>query len=215
MSERQRVVRLAGAVLEPRSHVCAFFHNLEEQYRVLLPFVKEGIEQGERAFHLIDPRQRAEHLQRLEDTGIDVAAAQRRGQIEIRGWDEAYLQGNRFDLEGWLRLLEGVLNGTYLEGPLAVRIVADMGWTMADLPGVDDFLEYEAQLNQLETRIARPQPIVCAYDLSRYSAGLVIDALRTHPMVILGGMLRTNPFFMPPQEFLQELRERRTHDPSP
>jgi hypothetical protein len=35
-----------------------------------------------------------------------------------------------------------------------------------------------------------------------------MDILRTHPMVILGGVLQKNPFFVPPAEFLLELRER-------
>ena len=35
-----------------------------------------------------------------------------------------------------------------------------------------------------------------------------MDILRTHPMVILGGRLQENPFFVPPDEFLRELRAR-------
>jgi hypothetical protein len=34
--------------------------------------------------------------------------------------------------------------------------------------------------------------------------------MRTHPMIIIGGMLQENPFFVPPDEFLRELRERHT-----
>ncbi len=36
-----------------------------------------------------------------------------------------------------------------------------------------------------------------------------MDILRTHPMVIIGGTLQQNPFFVPPDEFLRELSERR------
>lgn len=35
-----------------------------------------------------------------------------------------------------------------------------------------------------------------------------MDILRTHPMVIIGGVLQQNPFFVPPDRFLQELRAR-------
>jgi hypothetical protein len=38
----------------------------------------------------------------------------------------------------------------------------------------------------------------------------VIQALRTHPVVIIGGLLHENPFFVPPDEFLHEIRERRS-----
>jgi hypothetical protein len=33
--------------------------------------------------------------------------------------------------------------------------------------------------------------------------------MRTHPMIIISGILQENPFFVPPDEFLQELRDRR------
>jgi hypothetical protein len=35
-----------------------------------------------------------------------------------------------------------------------------------------------------------------------------MDILRTHPMVIMGGVLQENPFFVPPAQFLEELRAR-------
>jgi hypothetical protein len=40
-------------------------------------------------------------------------------------------------------------------------------------------------------------------------ASVVVDALRTHPAVIVGGVLQENPFFVPPDQFLLEIRERR------
>jgi hypothetical protein len=36
----------------------------------------------------------------------------------------------------------------------------------------------------------------------------MLDILRTHPMVVIGGVLRENTFFVPPDQFLKELRER-------
>jgi hypothetical protein len=36
-----------------------------------------------------------------------------------------------------------------------------------------------------------------------------MDILRTHPVVIVGGLLQQNPFFVPPDEFLRELAARR------
>lgn len=36
----------------------------------------------------------------------------------------------------------------------------------------------------------------------------MIDIMRTHPMIIIGGILQENAFFVPPDEMLRELRER-------
>jgi hypothetical protein len=35
-----------------------------------------------------------------------------------------------------------------------------------------------------------------------------MDILRTHPMVIIGGVLQVNPFWVSPDEFLRELNAR-------
>jgi hypothetical protein len=35
-----------------------------------------------------------------------------------------------------------------------------------------------------------------------------VDIMRTHPMIIIGGILQENPFFVPPDEFLRELHTR-------
>jgi hypothetical protein len=50
--------------------------------------------------------------------------------------------------------------------------------------------------------------------VARFGANVVMDILRTHPMVIVGGILQENPFFVPPDEFLRELRERAVHNSS-
>jgi hypothetical protein len=51
---------------------------------------------------------------------------------------------------------------------------------------------------------------VCTYDLTKFSTALVMDVLRTHPQAIVGGILQENPFYIPPAEFLRELRDRGT-----
>lgn len=47
----------------------------------------------------------------------------------------------------------------------------------------------------------------------------MVDIMRTHPMIIIAGMLQENPFFVPPDAFLRELRARgagrdRLHSPT-
>src|SRR5258708_13585101 len=65
-SESDQPIRFAGSVLGTHRHVCAFFNSADEEYRVMLPFIKDGFERGERAFHIVDPALRAEHLRRFE-----------------------------------------------------------------------------------------------------------------------------------------------------
>ena len=81
-----------------------------------------------------------------------------------------------------------------------------MEWALEDLPGVHDIIEYETRLNKFLPNY--DDVVVCTYDLNKFSARIVMDIMRTHPQVIIGGVLQENPFYVPPEEFLDELRSR-------
>jgi len=151
-TEAASPIRFAGSVLDAQRHVCAFFHDSDEEYRVLLPFIVDGFERGEKAFHIVDPRLRAEHRQRLASAGIDVAAAETSGQFELRNWADAYLRDGHFDQDRMLALIEEVLKGGKQHGFARTRLVAHMDWALEDRPGVDDLVEYEARLNYVLPR---------------------------------------------------------------
>ena len=74
------------------------------------------------------------------------------------------------------------------------------------LETVCDTHEFESRVNY--TLDKYDDAICCTYDLSRFSASVIMDAMRVHPAVIIGGIYQENPFYVPPDEFLRELRER-------
>jgi hypothetical protein len=202
MAKQHRPVTLAGSALEHRCHACAFFHDTEEEYRLLLPFVKEGFEQKDKIFQIVDARHRDERLRRMGGLGIDVAAAERSGQLEVRPWENAYLRQDRFDQYAMLELVDEVL-GMSKKDFGVTRLWANMEWSLEDFPGVDDIVEYESRLNEVTSRF--DDVVVCTYDLNWFSATMVMDILRIHPQVIIGGILQENPFYLPPEQFLKEL----------
>lgn len=206
MGETMKPVRLAGSTLSRSCHVCAFFHSKEEEYRVLMPFIKDGFEQGDRAFHVVAGEHRSDHLARLIREGIDVGDAQRNDQLEVRRWDEAYIKDGYFDQYRMIETIKEALDPAKKPAGKQTRLVANMEWALEDLPGVHDIVEYETRLNHVLP--AYHDPVVCTYDLSRFDASVVIDIMRTHPMVIVGGILQENPFFVPPDEMLDELARR-------
>jgi hypothetical protein len=207
MAHAQQPARLAGSTMGAHNHVCAFFQSREEEYRLLLPFIAEGFARGERAFHIVDKSLRQDHLHRLDRAGIPVDAAGDRPQLEVHDWEDVYLRGGQFLQHDMLALVDEVLGGPAAAAFPQTRVVAHMEWALGDFPGVDDLVEYETRLNHVLPRY--PGPVVCVYDSARFGAGLALDVLRTHPLVILGGVLQVNPFFVPPDEFLRELRERK------
>ena len=208
MSETREPVRLAGSVLKRNCHACAFFNSREEEYDVLLPFAKEGYERGEKLFHVVDREHRPERLRRLALAGMPAQGEGANAQVEVRPWDDAYLRDNHFDKNAMLALIQQALQDGNAAGYGLTRLWANMEWVLEDLPGVEDLVEYETRLNHLLPKY--DDVVVCTYDLNRFSASVVMDIMRTHPMVIIGGILQENPFFVQPDQFLRELRGRAT-----
>jgi hypothetical protein len=206
-TERQSV-EFAGGKLAERRHICAFFNSLDEQHRVLRSFFKDGIDRGEKAFHLVDAELREEHVKRLVEAGINVQQAMDSGQLEVRLWQDTYLGGHRFDQDAMLALVEGQLQSSTAAGYPLTRFMGHMEWALLDKPGVGDLLEYETRLNYVIPKYG--DIVICAYDLSKFGASVLMDVLRTHPVVIVGGLLQENPFFVPPDQFLLEIKNRRS-----
>ncbi len=207
MNVSRTPIPFAGSCLTDYRHVCAFFNSEEEEYRVLLPFIKDGLHSGQKAVHVVNPDQREEHLNRLGSAGIDIAGAQQRGQFQLRTNTDTYLQEGRFDKERMLRTFEQIASdnagGTF---PFS-RIVCRMDWAAASEPVIEDLVEFESRVNHVWAR--HDDVVICTYHLSKFGGDTVVDIMRTHPMIIIGGILQQNPFFAPPEEFLSELRERR------
>jgi hypothetical protein len=147
MTTTTQSVHLAGSVLDRSRHVCAFFHSKDEEYNILLPFIAEGFDHGDKSYHIVDSRHRPEHRRRLQAAGIDTAAAERRGQLDIRAWEDAYLRDGHFNQQRMLALIEQVLTGGKAQGYALTRLVANMEWALEDRPGVEDLVEYETRLN--------------------------------------------------------------------
>jgi hypothetical protein len=204
-----RAIRLAGSTLGGRAHICAFFNRPDEQYEILIPFIKEGLDLGEKAVHTVDPTRRNEHQRRLASAGIDMESALRNGQFELRDWHNTHLRDGVFDQSNTLALFQQVVKQAMQNGFPLIRFVTHMEWALEAEMDVNDLLAYEARANDIWIRQDGPvNPVVCTYDLNRFSGDVVADVMRTHPMVIIGGILQENPFFVDPDELLEQLRER-------
>jgi hypothetical protein len=199
-------------MLRDHRHVCAFFSSPEAEYDTLLPFISDGINCGQRAFHVLPSRHKQDHIQRLRNAGIDVERAQATRQLELALPEDTYLKSGRFNKDAMLVIIqEALIAGNALGFPLT-RMVAHAETAVEDWASGQDWVEYEMRLNSVLP--SYDDPVICTYDANLLNANLAIDILRTHPVAIIGGVLVENSFFSRPEEFLREVRER-TAPPKP
>jgi hypothetical protein len=195
-------VTFAGGVLHPYRHVCAFV-NAPWEDPVFDPFITQGIDRGDRLLYLVDPAASAAPVNRLRHLGYDAGDLLEHHQAEVRTWTDTYLKGGSFDQATMLDVLDGLL---VAQRSPRVRLLCDMGWAAEQPDMADDLIEFEARANFIHAR--HEHVVICSYEATGFDGAFIVDILRTHPMVLIGGMLQENPFFIPPSEFLEEREAR-------
>jgi len=201
-------IPFAGSVLTEYRHVCAFFSSPQEEYATILPFVLDGLQRGERAYHVLRSPYREKHLEELRNAGIDVALAQHRHQLEVTTAEETYLRGGTFNEDNMLDLIQETLKSGASLGFALTRLVVHVAEAVMikDWSNVDQWINYESRLNEVLPDY--DDPVICTYDSNLITGAIAVDVLRTHPVAIVGGLLYQNPFYVPPREFLSRFRPR-------
>jgi PAS domain S-box-containing protein len=205
-------IHLAGTLLASHRHICGFFDDPEDEYRALLPFVQEGLERNELALHIVDPARRSSYARQFEQRGTPLAELEKSGRFELLTWSETYLRQGEFDPDAVLALVDRILQERRSRFPL-VRLITHINFPGGQQKTWDDWVSYEARLNRLLSKY--PDPVVCAYESSKFHGGLLMDLMRAHPVVIVRGLAQSNPFFVPPDDFLVEFRQRVASRPAP
>jgi MEDS: MEthanogen/methylotroph, DcmR Sensory domain len=200
-------LRLAGSRLR-HFHVCAFFNSREEEHQVLGPFYRDAVLQGERNLHILDERSMSAHRAHLTTGGMDVPGCEACGQLVLMPWHHAYLDdAGRFDRQRMLTLVDQVTREASAPGSARVRVMGQMDWIVKPTVDRTEVIAYEAEVNEVLTR--HQQPAICVYDIATLDGAMMMDLLRTHPLTLIGGALRENPFYTPPAQMLRELAARR------
>jgi hypothetical protein len=191
---------LPGLGLAPGDHLCAFYMGQEERDEFLLPYLRAGLHAGDKCICVVDATEPAVVLGRIGD-GIDVDGCVAAHQLDLRASTDAYLRSGRFStgemMEFWNESIGTAMSGGTFD---FARSVGEMTWALRDMPGVEELVGYESELNRFMPRY--PQVILCLYDLGRFGGGILVDMLKTHPKVLLGGMVLDNPHYLSPDEFL-------------
>ena len=201
-----RKTTLCGELLTGPMHICAFVDSREQQYEILLPFLREGIECRDCLLNIVSPERRADHLMRLRGGGIDAGPLSETGQMQLMTFDDAYLKDGYFSAERMLDMVEAALSGARGAGFGALRGFGEMDWALSGLPGTEELLEYESRVNDVIAKYN--DPLVCVYDVNKFSGRVVTDILSIHPKVILGGRIYENQYYLKPDAFLAHLKSR-------
>jgi Nif-specific regulatory protein len=186
--------------LEPGDHLCCIYETEEEHRALVTPFLRHGLEQGQKAIYIVDAHTADTVLGYLRNDGFNVEPFLKKGQLVIIGVKDAYMKEGVFDPDGMIDLLRSETELALSEGYKALRVTGEMTWALQGLPGSERLIEYEAKLNEFfpGSRCLA----ICQYDRRRFDSEILLDVLTTHPIAIIGTEVFDNFYYLPPKDFL-------------
>jgi hypothetical protein len=202
---RNRVaLGIAGLEAEPGDHICALFSGDQERDQILIPFLRVGLASGDKCICVVDGTDPGEIVAALGPAG-QVAASGK--QLEVIRSRDMYLRSGRFLADEVIGTWKAVIADAMYAGQFDVVRAAET-WSRRDVvPDLNELLMLESEMNQYLPLF--PQVIVCLYDIDRFGGGALINLVKTHPRMLVGGVVIENPYLLTPDEVLikEVLRE--------
>jgi hypothetical protein len=184
----------ASAVYEPGTHVCLIYDREAERREVVARFVEEGLAAGERVAYFTDAEP-GQVRDWLAQRGVDLPAAPRFSTHRSR---DVYCPDGRFDPQRMQSYWRWFYDDARARGFAAARATGETAWSR-EVAGGERIVEYEAHLNDWLAGL--PVTALCQYDVRRFDGATILDVLRVHPIMLVGGQLVRNPYYVTPGEF--------------
>lgn len=184
--------------LQPGSHVCAFYRGATARDRLLTAYFGTGLTAGDKCICIVDSPDTASRLELLPQSSEEAGLPGH--QLDVHLPESTYLAGGRFATSEMLTFWAENLVKAEIEGYSFCRLAGEMTWALRDMPGVENLVGYESELNRVTS--GSSAIVLCLYDLDVFSGEVVVNIVKTHPQVLVQGILVENPYYMGPDEFL-------------
>jgi PAS domain S-box-containing protein len=186
--------------LGPHDHLCSIYGDEQEHYRVVAPFLRIGLDRGEKCIYVADDGTENIIREALEAEGIDVDLALATNALVLSTAEQVYLRQGNFDPDRMLAFWSDATHIAMNQGFAALRAADDSRWVVNGAVRHEHWIEYESRLTGTLAEINCL--VLCSYDRRQSSPELILDVIRTHPTVAYGGTVSQNSHHLPAERFV-------------
>jgi PAS domain S-box-containing protein len=186
--------------LGPHDHFCSIYESPQEHYAVAIPFIQIGLDRGEKCIYIADDGTVGDVRQAMQSEGIDVDRATASKALVLATKEQAYLEHGSFHPDWMFTFWKEATQLAMSEGFSALRATGETEWVLRGGRGLERWMEYESRLTH--TLSESNCSALCQYNRRLFPPELILDVIRTHPMVVYGSTVCRNLYYVPPDEFL-------------
>jgi signal transduction histidine kinase len=185
-------------LVRPGDHLCAIFDDPDHRLVIVAGYLIDGLTRGESVLYAGDPAFTEPLAETLTAGGVDVPGERARGALHFVPAAAASARRADESAGGALvRRFAEMLAASVQEGFSGARFVCEPTGIFASPGLVAPLIESETLLNEFFP--SHPAAGLCVFDRCVWPAAVVLAALRTHPMAIIGDRIcETNPFYERP-----------------
>lgn len=193
--------RLFGSIeqLRFRDHPILIYETREEQFAVAVPFIRIGLERGERCLYVAHENSVETVQEALSTGGIDTSDALERGALIISTAQDFYFRDNVFDPDQTIGSLERAVNDAKADGYTAFRYTGEASFAQMNITGAERLIDYGAKLNLFF--LTHDLLVLRQFNRTRFSPEMLREVIRNHPKLIFGNVVSSNNSYLSPDEF--------------
>jgi excisionase family DNA binding protein len=168
-------------------HISLFFRDQEEKWQMLRPYLVDHLKAGAPAIYLQHRTSSELLMQQLQAEGLPLDKLIARGLLRVLPPSQTYLLTGKFDAQWMLDFIEMTIQAALEAGHKRILMTGELT-SIQGAPGVEEMAHYEAMLNPLVDKYPAVT-IVCQYDLKLFTGDVILDALMTHPTILVSSGL--------------------------
>ena len=185
--------------LGPHDHFCSIYESPQEHYAVAIPFIRIGLDRGEKCIYIADDGRVDDVRQAMQSEGIDVERAIASKALVLTTKEQAYLEHGSFHPDWMFTFCQEATQLAMSAGFSALRAVDEREWVLRSTLGLERWIEYESKLTHSLSQCNCVA--LCQYNRRLFPPELILDVIRTHPIVVYGNTVCRNLYYVPPDDF--------------
>jgi PAS domain-containing protein len=182
--------------IDLHDHVAIIYESQKKKVEVLAELIRIGMERNERCIlATVEGKDIATHLRRA---GLDVDSATARGALIIEDITDAPMKERHFDTQMMLSKFEKATEDALNSGFSGLRAI---GSSFVSSTFGDSLSLHELGTELLRLTSEKNVILIGLFDLNVQEPDVIINAIVTHPIIVLRGIVCNNFFYIPPGQF--------------
>ncbi len=207
MNEEKRKIKIGitSQEFEQGAHICQIFSSDEERNELLNSYIISGLKDNENTACFSNKVNEDTLSEFFEKEGISIKKELQSENFSSLKTSDIYFENEELQSKKMLTRLTEFYKSSITKGYNGARVIGEMDPKIDAPKYEDELLRYECEVSLLAEKY--PVTAVCQYDVRDFKGSTIMEILKVHPYIIVGGSIVNNPFYIKPKEYLAKLIE--------